>query len=70
MSGLTASQSRLIFDKSRYNKGLPDLFCFNPNLGGVSNFTPLCWFSLNNSETVKAVTLQHSVTKLDNVKKN
>ena len=30
----------------------------DPNLGGVGggNFTP-CWFALNNSETVKAVTL-------------
>ena len=28
---------------------------FSPNLGG-GNFPP-CWFSLNNSETVKAVTL-------------
>ena len=30
-------------------------FTFNPNLGaGAGNFTP-CWFSLSNSETVKAV---------------
>ena len=32
----------------------------NPNMGGVGgNFTlhPPCWISLNNSETVKAVTL-------------
>ena len=38
----------------------------NPNLGG-GNFTPLSWFSLSNSKTVKAVTLefcsiqQHSI---------
>ena len=37
-------------------------FGFNPNMGGEGrgegNFTPSpCWFSLNNSETVKAVTL-------------
>ena len=34
-----------------------------PNLGkggGGGNFTPPCWFSLNNSETVKAVTLAFS----------
>ena len=34
---------------------------FNPNLvrrgEGGRNFTPSSWFSLNNSETVKAVTL-------------
>ena len=32
---------------------------FNPNLGGVGwgNFMLLCWFSLNNSGTMKAVTL-------------
>ena len=29
----------------------------NPNLGGRELFYPHCWFSLNNSETVKAVTL-------------
>ena len=29
----------------------------NPNLGGRELFYPRCWFSLNNSETVKAVTL-------------
>ena len=35
-------------------------FTFNPNLvAGAGNFTP-CWFSLNNSETVKAVTLAFS----------
>ena len=27
---------------------------------GRGNFTPPCWFSLNNSETVKAVTLVFS----------
>ena len=54
VSELTLPQSRFMFDKLRYNKGLPDLLCFNPNLGGVANFIPLCWFSLNNSETVKA----------------
>ena len=38
---------------------------FNPNLdgggggGGVILPTPLYWFSLNNSETVKAVTLAY-----------
>ena len=36
-------------------------YCFNPNLGGGRggvnfSFTP-CWFSLNNLETVKAVSL-------------
>ena len=35
---------------------------FNPNLGGGEggggNFTPPSWFSLNNSKTVKAVTLE------------
>ena len=34
-----------------------DAFNINPNLGGGGgHFTP-CWFSLNKSETVKAVTL-------------
>ena len=33
-------------------------FCpFNPNLGGGRGVVLPCWFSLNNSETVKAVTL-------------
>ena len=30
---------------------------FNPNLGGGGVILPTCWFSLNNSETAKAVTL-------------
>ena len=29
----------------------------NPNVDGGGIFRPTCWFSLNNSETVKAVTL-------------
>ena len=29
----------------------------NPNLGGRELFYQRCWFSLNNSETVKAITL-------------
>ena len=30
---------------------------FNHNLNGGTNFTPPCWFFLNNSETLNAVTL-------------
>ena len=29
----------------------------NPNLGGGGIILPLCWNSLHNSETVKAITL-------------
>ena len=41
-----------ITDKETLKKEGP-----SPNLGGVNLTPPLCWFSFNNSETVKAVTL-------------
>ena len=47
------------------SKGLPDE-SINPNLGVIrdaKDFIPSSWFSLNNSETVKAVTLGFCSTK-------
>ena len=46
-------------------KGKPDE-SINPNLGVIKDaedFIPSSWFSLNNSETVKAVTLEFCSTK-------
>ena len=49
---------------------MDDICVFNSNLGGTGggegNFIPLyCWFSLNNSEMVKAVTVTFcSIQKL------
>ena len=59
-----ASEAYEAFEKFLRSKGVSISDCvikfeqlyFNTNLGGGGNFTP-CWFSLNNSETVTAVTL-------------
>ena len=50
-------KSKLIIGHDKVN--LKEINDFNPNLGGGSGgvILPPCWFSLNNSKTVKAVTL-------------
>ena len=67
---LRTSYEELIWCTNDLNAHIPSFckrwrfiwWCFfnmsilKPNLGGGGNFTP-CWFSLNNTKTVKAVTL-------------
>ena len=50
-------KSKIIICQDKVN--LKETNDFNPNLGGSGGgvILPTCWFSLNNSETVKVVTL-------------
>ena len=57
ISKLIGMKSKLIIGHDKVN--LKEINDFNPNLGGGSGgvILPPCWFSLNNSKMVKAVTL-------------